>query len=75
LFGRGVEADIKVEHESCSKKHAQLVFANNQWHLKDLQSTNGTKKNNQPISPNQDVTLSRGDVIKFAFSSRDYILK
>jgi len=40
----------------------------------DLESTNGTYVNNQRIEPARYYELKEKDMIKFGFSSREYIL-
>jgi smad nuclear-interacting protein 1 len=42
--------------------------------LIDLESTNGTFINNQKIEPARYWELKEKDMIKFGFSSREYIL-
>lgn len=66
--------DIILAHESCSKKHAKIVFLNNIPNLMDLNSTNGTFLNNQQIVPENYYKLSTGDKIKFGCSTRDYVV-
>lgn len=40
----------------------------------DLESTNGTYVNNNRIEPSRYVELMEKDLIKFGFSTREYIL-
>jgi smad nuclear-interacting protein 1 len=40
----------------------------------DLNSANGTYVNNQRIDPQRYVQLMEKDVVKFGFSSREYVL-
>ena len=40
----------------------------------DLGSSNGTFLNNQKIDPQRYVELREKDVVKFGYSSRDYVL-
>lgn len=88
LLGRDrVVADIPVDHPSCSKQHAVLQFrlvpyekANGEMGKKvkpyviDLDSRNGTHVNNNRIDARKYVELKERDVVKFGFSSRDYVL-
>ena len=79
-------ADIPTDHPSCSKQHAVIQFR--QVHvdidgssvrrvkpyLIDLNSGNGTILNGEKIEPQRYVELFEKDVIKFGFSSREYVL-
>lgn len=80
-------ADIPIDHPSCSKQHAVLQYRLVDFkrpdgstgryvrpYIIDLNSTNGTYVNNKRIEPQRYVELLNKDVIKFAFSSRDYVL-
>src|SRR6218665_408433 len=80
-------ADIPIDHPSCSKQHAVLQYRlvdckrpdgsmgrHVRPYIIDLNSTNGTLVNNRQIEPQRYVELLNKDVIKFAFSSRDYVL-
>ena len=45
-----------------------------QLYIMDLQSQNGTFVNNNKIEPAKYVQLIEKDVLKFGFSSREYVL-
>lgn len=79
--------DLPVDHPSCSRQHAvlqyRLVPRENIGGSKsgvvlpyiiDLGSSNGTFLNNQKIEPRRYVELKEKDVLKFGFSSREYVL-
>ncbi len=88
LFGRErTVVDFPTEHPSCSKQHAVLQFRytekKNEWgekkgavkpYLIDLESANGTKVNGEELPKSRYVGLVSGDVIKFGYSSREYVL-
>lgn len=88
LFGRDrLVADIPVDHPSCSKQHAVFQYRLVEYKRKDgstgrtikpyiidLGSTNGTFVNNQQIETQRYFELKEKDVVKFGFSSREYIL-
>ncbi|KAL5636904.1 hypothetical protein ACGC1H_000772 [Rhizoctonia solani] len=88
LIGRDAKiCDIFVEHPSCSKQHAVIQFR--QIHVKDefgatkavvkpfvidLESTNGTMVNDDPIPVSRYYELKPSDVVKFGESTREYVL-
>lgn len=88
LFGKDRRvADIPIDHPSCSKQHAVFQHRLIEYKRKDgtngrmikpyiidLGSTNGTFVNNQQIEAERYFELREKDVIKFGFSSREYVL-
>ncbi|XP_042905733.1 smad nuclear-interacting protein 1 isoform X2 [Parasteatoda tepidariorum] len=80
-------ADIPIDHPSCSKQHAVLQFRLVPYtredgtkgrrvrpYIIDLESANGTFVNNNRVDPRCYVELMEKDVIKFGYSSREYVL-
>lgn len=80
-------ADIPIDHPSCSRQHAVFQYrcipginADGQKisrvlpYIIDLESSNGTFVNNQKIEPKRYLELREKDVLKFGFSSREYVL-
>ena len=88
LLGRDRKvADIPLDHPSCSKQHAVLQYRLVDFtrpdgtrgrrvtpYVIDLESANGTFVNNQKIEPRKYVQVLEKDVLKFGFSSREYVL-
>jgi smad nuclear-interacting protein 1 len=88
LIGRDRKiCDVAVDHPSCSKQHAALQFRLVPYeredgstgkrvrpYIIDLESANGTFVNNKKIDSRKYVELLEKDVIKFGFSSREYVL-
>ncbi|KAB0801748.1 hypothetical protein PPYR_03934 [Photinus pyralis] len=88
LIGRDRKVvDLPVDHPSCSKQHAALQYRLVTFtredgttgkrvrpYLIDLESANGTFINNKKIEAKKYVELLERDVIKFGFSSREYVL-
>ncbi len=78
--------DILIEHPTCSSQHAVIQFreitkkdAGGSYtlikpYLMDLESKNGTFLNGEKIEPARYYELLPKDVIKFANSSRDYVI-
>lgn len=88
LIGRDRKvADIPSDHPSCSKQHAVLQFRLVNYerpdgssgrtvrpYIIDLEAANGTFVNGQKIDSKRYVELFERDVVKFGFSSREYVL-
>ncbi|KAK2713359.1 hypothetical protein QYM36_009278 [Artemia franciscana] len=88
LIGRDRKVcDLVVDHPSCSKQHAALQYRLVPYekadgrreravrpYIIDLGSSNETFVNNKPIEPLRYVELREKDVLKFGFSSREYVL-
>ncbi|XKL65762.1 hypothetical protein PGB90_009182 [Kerria lacca] len=88
LIGRDRKiADLAVDHPSCSKQHAAFQFRSVSIktdlgttvqqirpYIMDLDSANGTFLNNKKIEPRKYYELLEKDVLKFGYSSREYVL-
>uniref|UniRef100_A0A8R1TJ53 FHA domain-containing protein n=1 Tax=Onchocerca volvulus TaxID=6282 RepID=A0A8R1TJ53_ONCVO len=88
LIGRDRKiADLPVDHPSCSKQHAVFQYRLTPKDLPDgttvkrirpyiidLNSANGTYLNNERIESQRFVELREKDVLKFGFSSREFVL-
>ncbi|KAM9797969.1 smad nuclear-interacting protein 1 [Neosynchiropus ocellatus] len=88
LMGRQRKiADIPIDHPSCSKQHAVFQYRLVEFtrsdgtpgrrvkpYIIDLASGNGTFLNNNRIEPQRYYELKEKDVLKFGFSSREYVL-
>lgn len=88
LIGRDRKvADIPIDHPSCSKQHAALQYRLVPFkredgtmgkrvrpYVIDLESSNGTFVNDVKIQPKTYVELLEKDVLKFGYSSREYVL-
>lgn len=60
-LGRGPDNDIVLSDSSVSKKHAQVEYSNDQYLIKDLNSSNGVLVNGQRVD---DAILQNGDRVK-----------
>ncbi|XP_059166358.1 smad nuclear-interacting protein 1-like [Physella acuta] len=88
LLGRDRKiADIPVDHPSCSKQQAVLQFRAMPYtrpdgtpgrrvrpYIIDLDSANGTFLNNEKIDARRYYELREKDVLKFGFSTREYVV-
>lgn len=83
---RGI-VDIPVDHPSCSRQHAVIQYRRVKYTRKDgssgqtvkpyvidLESGNGTFLNNKKLEPRRYYELKEQDVLKFGFSTRDYVM-
>ena len=61
-IGRSPDNMIVLDDPSVSGRHAQLQRSGDVYRLKDLDSTNGTRVNNETIT---EVTLRIGDRLRF----------
>lgn len=73
-----------MDHPSISKQHAVLQFRKIpepltkkirvKLYVIDLASTNGTYLNGERIEAQRYVELKEKDILKFGFSSREYVV-
>lgn len=61
IIGRGSDADIQIDRDSVSRRHARLYRQDGGWAVCDLQSTNGSYVNDMPIVEH---TLRDGELLK-----------
>ena len=59
VVGRGSDADIQLDDESVSRRHARFSYVDGGFEIEDLSSKNGTRVNGTPVSGA--VRLSVGD--------------
>ncbi|KAJ6003436.1 hypothetical protein N7451_005983 [Penicillium sp. IBT 35674x] len=88
LIGRErAVVDFPLDHPSCSKQHAALQFRyvekRNEYgdrigkvkpYLLDLESSNGSTVNKEPIPAGRYVEVMDKDVLGFGTSTREYVL-
>jgi Nif-specific regulatory protein len=64
-LGRANTNHIVLKDEVCSREHAEVYFADGRWRLRDLNSLNGTRVNDDrldsewELSPRDEITLGR----------------
>jgi len=58
------EADVIIDNSSISRIHARIYYADGEYMLEDLNSTNGTFKNGLRLKPYEKRKLICGDEIK-----------
>jgi ubiquitin-protein ligase len=70
-IGRNPDNIVQVLDPSVSGNHAQILYADGHFSLKDLQSTNGTSVNGARIT---EVILNHGDKVSFGKLEAAYLL-
>lgn len=74
-LGRGIDCDVVLADPMCSRVHAEIVWAQEQWRLNDAGSRNGTFVDNERVDT---VPLKHGSLIRlgsseFVFHSADQL--
>ena len=65
-FGRGRQNSVYLKDAMVSRQHAVISCADTgSIHVMDLESSNKTFVNNQPIEPREKIALSHNDKIRF----------
>lgn len=64
ILGRDPAADITLNDQSVSRKHAKITRENETVKLTDLNSSNGTLVNDKKVAPGDTVSLLKEDMIK-----------
>jgi pSer/pThr/pTyr-binding forkhead associated (FHA) protein len=70
LFGRDKDSDIVIDDKSVSRKHAELIYLEGGYLLKDLDSAQGVVVNGRKV---KDHFLKSGDIFIIGSSSYRYI--
>jgi len=63
-IGRVEDNFLCLAEDSVSSHHAEINFDGKEYHLKDLDSTNGTSVNGNALKGDQ-ITLHTGDLVRF----------
>lgn len=61
-IGRDPACDFSVDDKTVSAQHARLCYRQGQWWVEDLNSTNGTSLNDEPVS--SPLVLTSGDQVR-----------
>jgi diguanylate cyclase (GGDEF)-like protein len=70
IIGRSGDANIQIDRDSVSRRHARLAKADGCWTVQDLQSTNGSYVNDVPIREHK---LAPGDQLKIGSAIFRYL--
>lgn len=63
IIGRGNDCTIKIDDFYISSQHVKLWYDEEEWHICDMGSTNGTYINGKPIKKTE-MILDNGDRIR-----------
>jgi serine phosphatase RsbU (regulator of sigma subunit)/pSer/pThr/pTyr-binding forkhead associated (FHA) protein len=64
LLGRGADCDIVLASKTISRQHAQILRINNEYFLRDLNSSNSSYVNNQRVRNDVPTRLRDEDLIR-----------
>ena len=70
VVGRSQEADLHIPHKSVSRQHCRIWRDGDEYRIRDLQATNPTQVNDQPI---EEAVLVDGDHITLGESILKFI--
>jgi pSer/pThr/pTyr-binding forkhead associated (FHA) protein len=62
VIGRAADSALRLDNAFVSGRHARLRFGRGRWYIADLNSTNGTLLNQEPVVAEQPVEY--GDEIQ-----------
>lgn len=65
-IGYGAQANVQICHDTISQMHARLSREQDDFYIEDLNSTNGTYVNEQPLAYKERRRLNSNDIICFA---------
>ncbi len=57
-------SEFIIDHESVSREHVRLLYADGNLCAEDLGSTNGTRINGTPLNPREQVVLQNNDQLE-----------
>src|ERR1051326_7525054 len=61
-IGRATTSRIVLKDEMCSREHAEVLFTDHRWYLRDLGSLNGTRLNGRTVR--DDAPLTAQDTVE-----------
>jgi len=66
VLGRSTDNDVPLYHQSLSRRHARIMFVDNEFVLVDAGSTNGCEVNGKALLAGK-AELKHGDIVKLGF--------
>ena len=65
-IGRAADNDVAIPNQRISRYHAQLRWTEGRWLVTDLESTNGTYIDDEPVLPAEPRAVRPGNVLRLA---------
>ena len=65
-IGYGPDADVQIQADTISQLHARIDRDGETYYIEDLNSTNGTFVNDEPLAYKERRKLNNNDMIRFA---------
>lgn len=65
-IGKEDGVELRLERETISRMHAKIEYLEKNYYIEDLNSTNGTFLNEEPLLYKKRVQLKENDMIRFA---------
>ena len=65
-IGYGPDADVQIQADTISQLHARIDRDGESYYIEDLNSTNGTFVNDEPLAYKERRKLNSNDMIRFA---------
>ena len=75
LIGRADECQLRPKSETVSRRHAAIELHESSVLIRDLGSRTGTLVNGKTITPQSDVELANGDVVKIGPIEFEVLIK
>lgn len=66
--------DIVIQGRGVSRIHATIEFESDTYYIRDLNSTNGTEWNGEPLFPQRPQELQRGDIILIGTHKYEFVV-
>ena len=65
-IGQGRDADVRIDRDTISQMHARIDHEEDSYYIEDLNSTNGTFVNDEPLPYKERRKLNSNDIVRFA---------
>lgn len=66
MLGKNPKVQCHIDCETISQFHARIEYADGNYYIEDLNSTNGTQVNDEALAYKQKHCLVAGDLLRFA---------
>jgi len=72
IVGRNPSCSIRLDDRGVSRSHAEIVYQDGLWFVRDLGSSNGTQLNRKPVNSDK-LPLKNGDVIQVGATTLRFV--